>query len=185
MSDWDRWGRFRSEPKKGQMMPVRVVTHVAGSLQFASGPVVQIMLSFDVHKHQHTPIELYGTEAAMLVPDPNMFGGEVKVAGRRAEFRQCRGTVPERVGVVRRERQRILDGGNRAVDVLPMEGGTRRLEVRRMPVIGRSDQHRIYFLHREQLPVIRESLRARRLRRERSALHRHPRRIGPVGVQPR
>jgi predicted dehydrogenase len=76
----------RSAPKKGQMMPVKVITHVAGNLQFASGPVVQVMLSFDVHKHQHTPIELYGTEAAMLVPDPNMFGGEVKVAGRRAEW---------------------------------------------------------------------------------------------------
>ena len=76
---------IRSEPKKGQMMPVRVATHVAGTLQFASGALVQLMLSFDVPKHAHTPIELYGTEAAMLVPDPNMFGGEVKLAKPRAE----------------------------------------------------------------------------------------------------
>ena len=76
---------IRSEPKKGQMMPVRVSTHVAGTLQFASGALVQLMLSFDVPKHAHTPIELYGTEGSMLVPDPNMFGGEVKIAKPRAE----------------------------------------------------------------------------------------------------
>ena len=31
------------------------------------------------------PIELYGTEASMLVPDPNMFGGELRLARPRAE----------------------------------------------------------------------------------------------------
>jgi predicted dehydrogenase len=76
---------IRSEPKKGQTMPVRVFTHVTGTLQFRSGALVTVTLSFDVPKHGHTPIELYGTEASLLVPDPNMFGGEVKVAKPRAE----------------------------------------------------------------------------------------------------
>jgi len=76
---------IRSEPKKGQMMPVRVSTHVTGTLQFASGALIQVTLSFDVPKHSHLPYEIYGTEASMLVPDPNMFGGLVKVAPPRAE----------------------------------------------------------------------------------------------------
>ena len=42
-------------------------------------------LSFDVPKHSHLPFEIYGTEGSMLVPDPNMFGGEVKIAAPRAE----------------------------------------------------------------------------------------------------
>ena len=67
-----------SEPKRGQMMPVRVATHVAGLLQFASGAIIQVTLSFDVPGHAHLPFELYGTEASLLVPDPNMFGGEVQ-----------------------------------------------------------------------------------------------------------
>jgi len=67
-----------SEPKRGQMMPVHVATHVAGLLQFASGAIIQVTLSFDVPGHAHLPFELYGTEASLLVPDPNMFGGEVK-----------------------------------------------------------------------------------------------------------
>ena len=67
-----------SEPKKGQTMPVSVATHVAGLLQFASGAIIQVTMSFDVPAHQHLPFELYGTEASLIVPDPNMFGGEVK-----------------------------------------------------------------------------------------------------------
>lgn len=75
----------RSEPKKGQMMPVHVATHVTGTLIFASGALVQVALSFDVPKHDHLPIELYGTEASLIVPDPNMFGGEVKLAKPRVQ----------------------------------------------------------------------------------------------------
>ena len=64
---------IRSEPKKGQMMPVKVATHVTGTLIFASGALIQVTLSFDVPAHKHLPYELYGTEGAMLVPDPNAF----------------------------------------------------------------------------------------------------------------
>ena len=67
-----------SEPKKGQMMPVKVATHVAGILTFKSGAIIQVTLSFDVPAHAHLPFELYGTKASILVPDPNMFGGEIK-----------------------------------------------------------------------------------------------------------
>jgi len=62
-----------------------VFTHVTGTLQFVSGALVQLSLSFDVAKHSHGPIEIYGTEAAMQVPDPNAFGGEVKTAKPRAD----------------------------------------------------------------------------------------------------
>lgn len=67
-----------SEPKKGQKMPVHVATHVTGTLAFKSGALIQVTLSFDVPAHQHLPFELYGTEASLIVPDPNWFGGEVK-----------------------------------------------------------------------------------------------------------
>ena len=76
---------IRSEPKKGELMPVKVFTHVTGTLQFVSGAMIQVTLSFDVPKHSHLPYEIFGTEGSMLVPDPNMFGGEVKIAKPRAE----------------------------------------------------------------------------------------------------
>lgn len=69
-----------SEPLKGQTIQVEVPTHVAGLLSFASGAVVTIVMSFDVPRHRHTHIELYGTEGAMQVPDPNRFGGQIELA---------------------------------------------------------------------------------------------------------
>ena len=75
---------IRSEPRRGQMMPVKVATHATGTLLFRSGAIVTITISFDVAKHAHVPIEIYGTEASLLVPDPNKFGGEVKIARPRA-----------------------------------------------------------------------------------------------------
>lgn len=71
-----------SEPKRGQVMDVRVDTHVTGALGFANGAVVQVGLSFDVPAHKHVPLELYGTEASLIVPDPNFFGGEVELRQR-------------------------------------------------------------------------------------------------------
>jgi predicted dehydrogenase len=86
---------IRSEPKRGQMMPVKVATHVTGTLIFRSGALVNVTLSFDVPKHAHLPYELYGTEASLLVPDPNTFGGEVKLAKPRApEWESVPVTLP-------------------------------------------------------------------------------------------
>jgi predicted dehydrogenase len=64
-------------PRAGSEIPVECTTHIAGLLQFEAGAVVQIATSFEVSAHKHTPIELYGTEGSLAVPDPNRFGGEV------------------------------------------------------------------------------------------------------------
>lgn len=71
-----------SEPRKGQIMEVKVDTHVTGSLGFANGAVVQVGMSFDVAAHKHVPLELYGTEASLIIPDPNLFGGDVEFRKR-------------------------------------------------------------------------------------------------------
>lgn len=68
-----------SSPLAGTTIPVSVPTHVAGTLHFVSGAVVSIAMSFDVPKHRHLPLELYGTAGAMIVPDPNFFGGDIEV----------------------------------------------------------------------------------------------------------
>jgi predicted dehydrogenase len=75
-----------SEPMKGTLIPVEVDTHVAGTLEFESGALVSIAMSFDVPKHKHTPIEIYGSTGSILVPDPNRFGGEVSVAKTGGEW---------------------------------------------------------------------------------------------------
>ncbi len=78
-----------SEPRKGETIRVETPTHVAGLLRFVSGAVVSITTSFDVWKHRHTPMELYGTEGSMLVPDPNKFGGTVEIARGRDDWAEA------------------------------------------------------------------------------------------------
>lgn len=75
-----------SEPRNGEKIPVQIATHVAGALAFANGAVVQVGMSFDVAGHKHVPLELYGTEGTLIVPDPNYFGGEVQLLKKGGEF---------------------------------------------------------------------------------------------------
>jgi predicted dehydrogenase len=74
-----------SEPKFGEVIEVQVPTHVNGILQFASGAVGTITTSFDVWAGQHPPIEIYGTEGTLSVPDPNSFGGRPRLRRAGAE----------------------------------------------------------------------------------------------------
>lgn len=69
-----------SEALDGTVLPVEVNTHLAGTVDFACGAVVTMVMSFDVWTHTHTCIEVYGTEGSMQVPDPNGFGGAVRTA---------------------------------------------------------------------------------------------------------
>jgi predicted dehydrogenase len=77
-----------SEPLKGTHVPVEVATHVTGSLLFASGAAISMTLSFDVARHRHAPIELYGEKGSLIVPDPNYFGGKVEVATASEDWRE-------------------------------------------------------------------------------------------------
>jgi predicted dehydrogenase len=71
-----------SQPLYGTKIVVETPTHIASTLQFASGAIGTIITSFDVWSHQLPRIEIYGTEGTLSVPDPNTFGGPVSI--RRA-----------------------------------------------------------------------------------------------------
>lgn len=66
----------------GHRIAVEIPTHVTGVLDFASGAVGTIITSFDVWSHNLPRIEIYGSQGTLSVPDPNTFGGPIRV--RRA-----------------------------------------------------------------------------------------------------
>jgi predicted dehydrogenase len=68
-----------SQPKYGTRVKVDTPTHLAGVFDFANGAVGTIITSFDVWAAQLPRIEVYGTEGSLSVPDPNGFGGTVRV----------------------------------------------------------------------------------------------------------
>jgi predicted dehydrogenase len=83
-----------SEPRNGERIPVHVPTHVAGVMAFANGAVVQIGMSFDVAGHKHVPLEVYGTEGTLIVPDPNRFEGPVGYLKKGGQFEDQPTTSP-------------------------------------------------------------------------------------------
>ena len=76
-----------SEPHAGEVIEVKVDTHAAGTLEFHSGAVVTMVMSFDVWGHSNRFIEIHGTDASLSAPDPNRFGGAVRVSSGRGEWR--------------------------------------------------------------------------------------------------
>ena len=58
---------------------MHVDTYVAGILQFASGALGTIFTTFDVHYPAQARLEIYGSEGTLALPDPNVFGGPIRV----------------------------------------------------------------------------------------------------------
>jgi predicted dehydrogenase len=71
-----------SGPRQGEEFPVEVATHVTGTLEHAGGAVSTLLMSFDVWAAGLPRVEVYGTDGSLSVPDPNGFGGEVRVFHR-------------------------------------------------------------------------------------------------------
>ena len=73
-------------PRTGDRITVETPTTVTALLQFAAGAQVTLAMSWDVHRHGHPAIELYGTEGSLRVPDPNFFGGTVEFTEGAGEW---------------------------------------------------------------------------------------------------
>ncbi|MGL5734520.1 MAG: Gfo/Idh/MocA family protein, partial [Beijerinckiaceae bacterium] len=73
-------------PMKGKSISVETPTTVMALLHFLSGADIMFTMSWDVWKHGHPPIELYGTEGSLRVPDPNFFGGVVEYTDKGGDW---------------------------------------------------------------------------------------------------
>lgn len=67
-----------SKPKAGEVIEVNTPTHIAATLDFASGAIGTLITSFDLYDTTHSHIIVYGTEGSLKLPDPNTFGGKIE-----------------------------------------------------------------------------------------------------------
>ncbi|MDB6182273.1 Gfo/Idh/MocA family protein [Paracoccus fistulariae] len=74
-----------SQPRFGEEIPVDTPTTFHAILQFASGAQIAYITSWDVWHHDHNNIELYGRDGTLYIPDPNFFGGELRMT-RKGSF---------------------------------------------------------------------------------------------------
>ncbi len=106
-----------SGPRAGEEFPVAVPTHVSAAVRYASGQSATMIFSFDSGLGR-TLLELNGSEATMVLPDPNTFGGDIVIhrPGREPEVvstveRSTRGTgVLDMARAVRSDRPHRATG---------------------------------------------------------------------------
>jgi predicted dehydrogenase len=70
---------IRSGPKMGTKIKVETPTYAASVLDFASGPIVTLVTSFDFWAKTISSIEISGSEGTIAVPNPDTFAGPVQV----------------------------------------------------------------------------------------------------------
>lgn len=75
-----------SGDRQGETVPVKTPTDIHALLKFKGGAAITLSTSWDVWKHRHENMELYGTEGSLFVPDPNFFGGDVLTASPGGEI---------------------------------------------------------------------------------------------------
>lgn len=68
-----------SKPFAGTEINVNVNTYVAGTMMFDSGAIGTLFTTFDVYYPNQARFEVYGSRGTLFVPDPNGFGGPVKL----------------------------------------------------------------------------------------------------------
>lgn len=110
-----------SQPLHGKKIKVEVPTHLCGELEFGQGTYGTVTMSFDVWQHNLPLLEIYGTEGSLQCPDPNGFGGEVKLwTTKKREWQKIplihtnqmgRGVgVADMADAIRKRRQHRMNG---------------------------------------------------------------------------
>ncbi len=82
-----------SEPLAGTVVDVEVPTYMTGILDFDNGAIATLFTTFDVYYETQARFEIYGSKGTLIVPDPNTFGGPIKLLrpeeGRYVEMPLC------------------------------------------------------------------------------------------------
>ena len=65
--------------RAGTVFDVDVPTHVSAIAKYVDGGISQSVFSFDSPLAKMGVVEITGTEGTMVIPDPNMFTGDVKI----------------------------------------------------------------------------------------------------------
>jgi predicted dehydrogenase len=66
--------------RRGSTFEVGVPTHVSAIAQYVDGGISQSVFSFDSPLKRQGVVEVIGTEGTLVIPDPNRFTGEVRIA---------------------------------------------------------------------------------------------------------
>lgn len=130
-------------PLAGQTIDVEVPTHVAALLRMQRGPLVTLTVSFEARGQYLSGMEVFGTEASLLLPDANEFGGGVLLHSERGEeavkfeslgARETRGRGIDDLAESLREGRPHRASGELALHVLSAADAVSRSEAERRTI---------------------------------------------------
>jgi predicted dehydrogenase len=65
-------------PRFGETVPVTAPQNATATLDFANGAIASLQVAKE--SYGYTPrLEIYGTEGILYAPDPNIFGGPIRI----------------------------------------------------------------------------------------------------------
>jgi predicted dehydrogenase len=88
-------------PRFGETVPVEAPMHAAATLDFESGVIASLQVAKESFGYLPR-FEIYGTEGVLYAPDPNMFGGPIRmlqVNGTTAEIPYSHGFAENSRGI--------------------------------------------------------------------------------------
>jgi predicted dehydrogenase len=70
---------IRIGPRAGERFTAATPTHTTATLELEGGVTATLVASFEAPGHYVSQLALYGSEAVLALPDPNHFGGVVRL----------------------------------------------------------------------------------------------------------
>jgi predicted dehydrogenase len=87
-------------PRRGERFSSTTPTHTSATMQLADGVTANLIASFEARDQYICDVAIYGTEGVLLLPDPNAFGGSVRLKRGRGGWEdvpyQSRGAADAR-----------------------------------------------------------------------------------------
>ncbi len=77
-----------SAPRFGEKIIVETPTTLIGTLEFHNKSKIQFFCSWDVWKHSHSFMELYGLDGTIIMPDPNFFSGDILISKKNNNWKR-------------------------------------------------------------------------------------------------
>ena len=158
-------------PRAGEVFRASTPTHTAAALELEGGATATLVASFEAPSQYVCDFRIYGSDGAIDLPDPNAFGGVLRLRRGRGDWEDVALRVPGVAGLPR-TRARRDGGGDRGRSPAPGVGRARTPHRRRGPGDPAGCRDRSHGRHRRAGGPAR-------------AAPRHRGRLGRVTARPR
>ena len=116
-----------SQPRSGEKIIVETPTTLMGVLEFNNSTKIQYFCSWDVWKHMHNNIEIYGLEGSMILPDPNFFGGNLLISKKDEQWKTIN-TESMLLGVPNQDDHGVMRANYRGIGLSDMISNINNME---------------------------------------------------------